>query len=136
VPKVADAPLQIAPAPVSVGVSTALTTTVAVAVAVQFWALLTVTVYVVVADGFCTKTAIVAPVFHKYDVPPLAVKVAADPGHIAPPPAIDAAGTAPTEIVALAVALHPLASVAVTVYVAVAAGAGEIEVVVAPVLHK
>ena len=42
-------------------------------------ALVTVTVYVVVAPGVTVIPAVVAPVFHKYVPPPVAVKVAEAP---------------------------------------------------------
>jgi hypothetical protein len=48
------------------------------------FALITVTVYVVVAAGLMVIAAVVAPVLHTYDVPPEAVSVTEAPAHIIP----------------------------------------------------
>ena len=58
--------------------------------------------------------AVVAPVLHRYEVPPLAVSVDASPAH-APVTKTDGVGSAFTVTVLLAVAVHPDALVTVTV---------------------
>ena len=42
----------------------------------------TVTLYVVVDEGLTVILAVVAPVLHVYDVPPVAVNVVFDPSHM------------------------------------------------------
>ena len=59
--------------------------------------------------------AVVAVVFHKYDVPPLAVNVVLCPLHIVLVPDIDAVGKVLTVTNWLLVDVHPLALVTVTV---------------------
>ena len=76
--------------------------------------------------------AVIAPVLHEYEVPPVAVRVAVAPAHIVTLFTVGE-GSAFTVTVPAAVAVHPFELVAVTVYVP--AEVVEIEVVVAPVLH-
>lgn len=82
-------------------------------VAVQPAAPVTVTVYVP-ADA-TLATAPVAPVLHKYDVPPLAVSGVGVPAQRLDAPEMPAVGAAPLETVTVAVAVQPPPSVAVTV---------------------
>jgi hypothetical protein len=128
---VTEAPMQIVPSfgvpEVSVTAIAAegagLTVMVMVAVAVQPLAFVTVAVYVVEILGVIMITAVVAPVFQEYVVPPEAVSVAEDPSHIVPSfgvpevstTAIAAIGNGLTVIVAVAVAVQPLALVTVAV---------------------
>ena len=76
----------------------------------------TVTEYVVVATGETVIEAVVAPVFHTKDVPPLAVSVALCPVQIFTVAGdMDAVESGLTFTVRDAVAVHPLISVTVTV---------------------
>ena len=68
--------------------------------------------------------------------PPLAVKLVLPPAHIVVVPAINAVGRAFTVTVELAVFVHPLPSVTVTVYAVVADGDTVIDAVVSFVLHE
>src|SRR6266540_6407614 len=122
----------------------AFTVIVCVAVAVHPLAFVAVTVYVVVAAGETEIAAVFWPELHTYDVPPEAVSVTAAPLQMIPSllvvPEVSAMamagdGMAFTVIVCVAVAIHPLAFVAVTVYVVVAAGETEIAAVFCPELH-
>ena len=128
---VAEDPSQIVPSfgvpEVSVTAITAvgngLTVMVVVAVAVQPLTFDTVAVYVVVVPGVTVIAAVVAPVFQEYVVPPEAVSVAEAPSQIVPSfgvpevstTAITAIGNGLTVIVAVAVAVQPLALVTVAV---------------------
>ena len=98
----------------------------------------------VVAAGETEIAAVFWPELHTYDVPPEAVSVTAAPLQMIPSllvvPEVSAMamagdGMAFTVIVCVAVAIHPLAFVAVTVYVVVAAGETEIAAVFCPELH-
>ena len=85
------------------------------AVPVQPLVLVTVTVYVVVIKGATLMTDVVAPVFHTYVPPPLAVRLVLVPEHIALTPVICALAVELTVTVREAVFVHPLLFVAVTV---------------------
>lgn len=81
--------------------------------------------------------AVVAPLFHTYVEPPLAVKVTLDPLQmlVGPPAVIVAVGMVfTTMLIGADVVEHPAAFVTVTVLDP--AVVAEIEAVVAPVLHK
>lgn len=109
--------------------------TVTVATAVpEHPPLVPVTVYEVVAVGDSVIEFDVAPVDHKYVVPPAAVNVADCPVQIVSEFTVIAKAP-PTVIVATAVPEHP-PLVPVTVYELVVAGDSVIEFDVAPVDHK
>ena len=127
------------------GVGRAFTVIVELVVAEQPFEFVTVTKYVVVADGLTVIAAVVAPVLHKYAVPPEAVIVADPPAQRTPsftpePELSDTdvveVGRAFTVIVELVAAEQPFEFVTVTEYVVVADGLTTIAAVVAPVLHK
>ena len=115
----------------TVGVGNAFTVTVPEAVAVQPAALVAVTVYVPAVE--VVIDVVTAPVLHEYEVPPVAASVAVAPAHMAGLFTVGV-GSAFTVTVPAAVAVHPAALVAVTVYVP--AVPVVIEVVTAPVLHE
>ena len=126
-------------------VGSVFTVTVEVAVAVQPMLFVTVTVYVVVEPGVSVIAAVVVPVFHIYETPPEPVNVADAPVQILPSlfvvPDVSATvipedGGGGTVMVVVAVPVHPVTSVAVTVYVVVALGDTMIDAAVAPVLHE
>ena len=80
-----------------------------------YW-LLTVTKYIVVLIGATLIRAAVSPVLQRYLAPPVAVKVAVSPTFIVSLFTVGIVkGLKTTE--PLAVALHPVESVAVTVYI-------------------
>ena len=135
---VADSPAQISDEDaLTLTTGTILTVTVAEAFAEHPLALVPVTLYVVVADGLTEILEVIAPVFHKKLVAPLAVIVAELPAQIADGEALTLTeGEALTVTVVLAVLVHPFTSVPVTEYDAVALGLTEILAVVAPVFHK
>ena len=91
------------------------TLTVFDAVAEHPFASVTVTLYVVVADGETVVAAVVAPVLQRYEVPPDAVNVTELPAHIVAGPVIVAVAGAFTETVFDALAEQPLESVTCTV---------------------
>ena len=69
-----------------------------------------------VADGETVIDAVVAPVDHEYDVPPLAVSVIVPPGQLEVGPVIAALGTGLTvTTVGAEVAVQPFAFPTVTV---------------------
>jgi hypothetical protein len=80
--------------------------------------------------------AVVAPLLQAYVPPPAAVNVVLPPLQITDVPVMLAVGNGLTVTALVAVAVHPLALVTVTVYVASAVGLTGIVAVVAPVLHK
>ena len=82
---------------------------------------------------------LVEPVLHEYEPPapaPEAVRVTLAPAQIAPGLLIEAVGGELTVTVLEAVAVHPLLSVAVTLYVVVEAGETVMEELVEPLLHE
>ena len=93
-----------------------------------------VTVYVVVLPGLTEIDAVVAPVFHKYVVAPLAVIVADCPPQILVEFAVTEGGGF-IVINCVAVFVHPFAAVPVTVYVVVEVGLTEILAVDPPVFQ-
>ena len=115
----------------TVGVGSAFTVTVPEAVSVHPAALVAVTVYVPAVE--VVIEVVVALVLHTYEVPPVAVSVAVAPEHMVALFTVGE-GSAFTVTVPVAVAVHPAALVAVTVYVP--AVEVVIEVVTAPVLHE
>ena len=81
--------------------------------------------------------AVVAPVLHTNEVPPLAVNVALAPLQMFTVAGeMDAVGSGLTFTVRDVDAVHPFTSVTVTEYVVVETGETVIETVVAPVLHE
>jgi hypothetical protein len=109
----------VAPLGVIVAVGNGFTVTVCdVGVDVQPFAFVVVTVYV--PDAITVIAAVVAPVDHRYDTPPLAVSVTLPPAQsvVAPLGVIVAVGSEFTVTVCDAgVDVQPFASVVVTVYV-------------------
>ena len=101
-------------------------------VAVHPFALVTVTLYVPAVP--IEIAAVVAPLVHKYEVPPEAVKLVLLPEQIVFVPVMAAVGFVFTVNTLLLVAVHPFALVTVTLYVP--AVPIEIAAVVAPLLHK
>jgi hypothetical protein len=95
-------------------------------------AFVTVTMYV--PEIFTEIDAVVALVLHKYDVPPVAVKVVLCPAQIILAPLIDGAGNALTVNILDAKEEQPNPFVAVTVYVP--AVLTEITEFVSPVLQR
>jgi hypothetical protein len=94
-----------------------------------------VTVYDIVAIGLTVIGLVVAPVLHEYVTPPTAVNVAVPPVQIVGEFTVIVAG-GPIVTVAIAVPVHPAASVPVTVYDVVTRGETERGLVVAPVDHE
>ena len=70
------------PFTVIVGVGSGLTVMVVEIDAEQLFAFVTVTIYVVVLAGVTAMAAVVAPVFQRYVLPPVAVRVAEVPTQI------------------------------------------------------
>jgi hypothetical protein len=103
---------------------------------VQLLLFVTVTLYVVFAKGVTVISAVVAPVLHKYVLPPAAVKVVFTPLQIVVIPLILGVGIGLTVTACMAVAVQLLAFVTVTVYVALAVGLTVMAAVVAPVLQE
>jgi hypothetical protein len=92
-------------------------------VLLQPLAFVAVTVYVVVAVGETVGEPVKLPGTHEYVVPPVALNTLEPPKQIALGEAVATTfKTLLTDIVTALVLLHPLALVAVTVYVVVAAG--------------
>ena len=85
--------------------------------------------------GLGLITAVVAPVFQAYPVPPEAVRVAASPEQIFALPPMAAVGRELVETV-MVVVEEQLPLETVTVYVVAPVGETTIGLVVAPVLHK
>jgi hypothetical protein len=128
-------PIQITFVPVILAVGNGLTVTACAAVAVQLLPFVTVTVYVVFTEGVTVMAAVVAPLLQEYVPPPAAVKVVLAPLQITDVPVMLAVGNGLTVTVLVAVDVHPLALVTVTVYVASAVGLTGIVALVAPVLQ-
>jgi hypothetical protein len=81
--------------------------------------------------------AVVAPVLHRNEIPPVAVNETESPGQSGGTAQTMAhIGAGFTVTVVVHVPLHPFASVTVTVYVVVEVGLTVIEAVVADVLHR
>jgi hypothetical protein len=110
--------------------------TVTSSVSLQPLASVTVTVYVVVANGFTVIEAVEAPVFQEYVPPPVADKVVLSPEHIVTSGPALTVGSRFTVTVTSSVSSQPLLSIAVTVYVVV--DVGEIVMVeeLSPVFHR
>jgi len=91
----------------------------------------------VVTVGLAVRLAVVAPVFHRYDTPPVAVKVAEEILQLIIPfgPAEPAGVALSTVTTTSSVPLHPFDPVAVTVYVVVVTGFTVTLADCAPVLH-
>ena len=89
----------------------------------------------VVVVGLTVMLVIVAPLLHKYDVPPVAVSVVLDPVQISVSPLILGVGREFTVTVTLVDPWQPLPSVTVTLYVVVAVGLTVMLVLVAPLLQ-
>jgi hypothetical protein len=90
------------------------TVTVAVATAAQPFALVTVTVYGVVAAGLTVMAAVAAPLLQAYVPPPDAVNIVEAPAQITVLPVIVAVGSGFTTTVAVATAVQPVAFVTTT----------------------
>jgi hypothetical protein len=94
----------------------------------------TATVYIVVAIGDTVILLVVAPVFHEYVPPPVAVNVVLLPRHIELIPLMDATGEGLTITVTLELSVQePL--VTKTLYVVLLKGLTFITEDVAPVFH-
>ena len=117
-------------------VGSGFTVTVCDATAVQPLASVTVTLYAVVLAGDTVMLAVVAPVFHSYPEPPLAVRVVFSPSQMMVSPVMAAFGSGFTVTIRLAASVQPLPSVTVTPYVVVLAGDTVMADVVAPLLHR
>ncbi len=119
------------------GTGSRFTLTVLEAEAVQPFPSVTVTLYVVVDVGETEIEEAFDPVLHEYEVPLLAVSVALAPMQMLTVAGeITADGFGLTVTVLEAVAVHPFASVTVTVYVVVVEGETVISFVKTPVLHE
>ena len=127
-----DAPEQIVFVPEIAAVGLLFTVNALLLVAVQPLALVTVTLYAPAVETVIA--AVVAPLLHKYEVPPEAVKLVLLPEQIVFVPVIAAVGLLFTVSALLLVAVHPFALVTVTLYVP--AVPIEIAAVVAPLLHR
>jgi len=112
--KVAFCPLQIGDGLLMLAVGFVFTVKVLESVSVQPLAFVTVTEYVVVEEGETVMLAVVAPLLHEYVPPPLAVNVALCPTQMGAGLLIEAAGAEFTVTEREAVAVHPFASVTVT----------------------
>jgi hypothetical protein len=108
-------PLQMVVTPVMFGVGIGLTVTAWLAVAVHPETLVTVTVYVISADGLTVMNGSKEPLLHLYRPPPVAVSVVLPPLQITEGPVIATTGFWFTMTVLVAVAVHPLPFVTVTV---------------------
>ena len=87
------------------------------------------------AVGLTTIEEPVLPLLQLYATPVLTVSVVVLPLHIILPPLITGDGNEITLTVTLSVAVHPLTSVTVTVYVVVKEGLTDISEVVLPLLQ-
>ena len=121
VPPVAEAvnqmqdPGQSATSPGSIlAVGGVLIVTLTEVVPVQPFAFVTVTEYVVGTVGLTVTLAVVAPVLHKNEVPPAAVKVVDEPKQTVKSPVICAKGKGFTVTVACSASTQPAAFVTVT----------------------
>jgi hypothetical protein len=101
--------------PVIAGVGSGFTVTVILVFAWQPLASVAVTVNVVVVVGDTVMLVVVAPLFHAYVLPPLAVSAVLSPLQMTLSPVIAGVGNGLTVTVTLVLAWQPLASVAVTV---------------------
>jgi len=117
-----EAPAHNGPLLEAVATGTAFTVTVLLAVAVQPDALVTVTVYAPVMAVVAAGMLMLVPLllnppgpFHKYDVPPLALKLMVPPAHKLLTPLIPADGDVLTVTEVAATALQPEILVTVTV---------------------
>jgi hypothetical protein len=90
---------------------------------------------VVLALGLTIIAAVVTDVFHRYEMPPLAVNVVLCPLQIVVVPPMTTMGNAFTVTNCVLVDVHPLAFVTVTVYVVLALGLTLMATVVAVVDH-
>jgi hypothetical protein len=134
---VAEPPAQIVCGGQIVQVGPGVTVTVAEHELLHPFALVTVTVYVVVVVGFTVMEAVVAALLHRNEVPPEAVNVAEPPTQNDESEiAMLHVGPGFTVTVVEQVLVHPLPFVTVTEYVVVAVGLTVMEAVVAPVLHR
>ena len=90
-----------------------------------------------VAEGVTVIEAVVAPVLHRNDVPPDAVRVTESPGHTDGLEGVMLhVGGGVTVIVTEHELVQPLASATMTVYVVVEVGLTVIEAVVAALLQR
>ena len=100
--------------PVMAGVGNGLTVTVTDVAAEHPLTSVTVTVYVVVADGLTEMEVVFCPLLQEYEVPPEAVRVVDSPLQMTLSPVIAGVGNGLTVTVTEVAAEHPLASVTVT----------------------
>ena len=112
--RVVDSPLQMTLSPVMAGVGNGLTVTVTDVAAEHPLASVTVTEYVVVADGLTEMEAVFCPLLQEYEVPPEAVSVVVSPLQMTLSPVMAGVGSGLTVTVTEVAAEHPLASVTVT----------------------